>query len=692
MAYEPLHHKYRPQRFSELVGQEAIATTLTNAINSDRIAPAYLFNGPRGTGKTSSARILAKSLNCLNSDRPTPDPCGQCEVCEMIARGSALDVIEIDAASNTGVDNIRELIEKSQFAPVQCRYKVYVIDECHMLSTAAFNALLKTLEEPPPRVIFVLATTDPQKVLPTIISRCQRFDYRRIPLTSMVEHLTYIAQQEAIAIEEEALTLVAQISQGGLRDAESLLDQLSLLSGEVTVDRVWDLVGAVPEQDLLYLLQVIANDQPEAVIEQCRHLMDRGREPLIILQNLASFYVYLLLAKTAPDRPELAALTASTWQQLCTEAKHWGQDLILRSQEHLKKSEVQIKNTTQPRLWLEITMLGLLPSAQPQPPGPIPPNGAKLGTKSLSSNVQSPRSLAGGVSPPSKEVKIVNEAQPVVTPISAVPAQPAPKPPEPSPITKIYSASTYDDEANQGQWLWIIQKTDLSLEEKLEAVKDADSVRLELEAAIKALEFVHGQPHQAPIEVYSNSDYLIKGMTEWLHNWKADNWILVNTPSKRAVPNRDLWQTLDRLNADFIQWHPTAITKEQWNEIVGPSSSIAPAETPPRELSPPPEKTAAVPSPPPMAPPAPGFNPGALSWEDVLGQINDLMTQSLLEEHGCLSHFDGQVAMVGIRNPALLAIAKTKTGILEQAFRELSGGQSIKVNFKIETGDNPGKK
>ena len=189
MTYEPLHHKYRPQTFADLVGQSAIATTLSNALISERIAPAYLFTGPRGTGKTSSARILAKSLNCLSSDHPTPIPCGKCSVCQAIANGSALDVIEIDAASNTGVDNIREIIERSQFAPVQCRYKVYVIDECHMLSTAAFNALLKTLEEPPDRVIFVLATTDPQRVLPTIISRCQRFDYRRIALDAMVAHL-----------------------------------------------------------------------------------------------------------------------------------------------------------------------------------------------------------------------------------------------------------------------------------------------------------------------------------------------------------------------------------------------------------------------------------------------------------------------------------------------------------------------
>ena len=192
-SYQPLHHKYRPQRFDQLVGQEAIAATLSNALRTGRIAPAYLFCGPRGTGKTSSARILARSLNCIGSDGPTPEPCGVCELCTSIAAGNALDVIEIDAASNTGVDNIRELIERSRFAPVQARWKVYVVDECHMLSTAAFNALLKTLEEPPPRVVFVLATTDPQRVLATILSRCQRFDFRRIPLQALEQHLSLIA-------------------------------------------------------------------------------------------------------------------------------------------------------------------------------------------------------------------------------------------------------------------------------------------------------------------------------------------------------------------------------------------------------------------------------------------------------------------------------------------------------------------
>ena len=300
--YEPLHHKYRPQTFAQLAGQEAIAQTLINAISNEKIVPAYLFCGPRGTGKTSSARILAKSLNCEQSDKPTSSPCGVCEVCKSISNGSALDVIEIDAASNTGVDNIREIIEKAQFAPVKCRYKVYVIDECHMLSTAAFNALLKTLEEPSPRVIFVLATTDPQRVLPTIISRCQRFDYRRIPLEAMVIHLQEIATKEEIDITSEGISLVAQLSNGGMRDAQTLLDQLGLLSGTITPEKVWDLVGAVSEQDLFSLIQAIASDSPENVISQCRKLLDRGREPLIVLQNLASFYLNLLIAKTAPNK------------------------------------------------------------------------------------------------------------------------------------------------------------------------------------------------------------------------------------------------------------------------------------------------------------------------------------------------------------------------------------------------------
>ncbi|ABW27302.1 DNA polymerase III subunit gamma/tau [Acaryochloris marina] len=433
MAYEPLHHKYRPQVFADLVGQDAIATTLTNAIEFERIAPAYLFTGPRGTGKTSSARILAKSLNCLNSQTPTQTPCGTCSVCQEVALGTSLDVIEIDAASNTGVDNIRDLIERAQFAPVQCRFKIYCLDEVHMLSTAAFNALLKTLEEPPDRVVFILATTDPQRVLPTIISRCQRFDFRRIALDPMIQHLTHIAEQESIAITPTAVELIAQVAQGGLRDAESLLDQLSLLSGEIDNTQVWDLVGSVPEQALLALLQAIIEQQPALMVERTHALLDRGREPLTVLQNLAGFYRDLLIAKTAPTRRDLVAITAPTWTDLCQLAQQFEVDDILAKQQHLRNCETQIKNSTQPRLWLEVSLLGLLPGAtQSTDPQPIL---IQITSQPLETATQAPEPVSAGPAHPVPPSKASAPTQP--SPVVDTP-QPAPQgsfqaPPVPEP-------------------------------------------------------------------------------------------------------------------------------------------------------------------------------------------------------------------------------------------------------------------
>jgi len=358
--YEPLHHKYRPTSFDELIGQDPITATLKQALISTRIAPAYIFSGPRGTGKTSSARIFAKSLNCLKSEKATTVPCGECELCKGINAGNALDVIEIDAASNTGVENIRELIERSRFAPAKARWKVYVIDECHMLSTAAFNALLKTLEEPPRQVVFILATTDPQRVLPTILSRCMRFDFRRIGLQNLESHLTSIAKKEGIVINKDAISLIAKHSQGGLRDAESLLDQVSLLPPPITQSNIINLIGAVPEEVLIILAESLINKDPNSILNICNRLINKGKEPIAILQGIASVLRDLVVTKVTNQHTDLCEISQENREALNDLGKSINLDQILSLQSKLKGSENYIRNSNQPKLWLEIYLLGML--------------------------------------------------------------------------------------------------------------------------------------------------------------------------------------------------------------------------------------------------------------------------------------------------------------------------------------------
>jgi DNA polymerase-3 subunit gamma/tau len=424
-VYIPLHHKYRPQTFRQLVGQEVIRTTLSNGVRTGRIAPAYMFTGPRGTGKTSSARILAKALNCQSGDSPTPEPCGVCNLCQAIGQGSALDIIEIDAASHTGVDNVREMIERAQFAPVQARYKVFIIDECHMLSGAAFNALLKTLEEPPERVVFVLATTDPQRVPATIISRCQRFDFRRIAQADMEAHLRQIAEQEGIAITPAALTLVTQLAQGGMRDGESLLDQLSLLTPPIQPEQVWQLAGRVPERDLLDLVRSIYGESLVTVLERARTLLERGWEPLQLYQQLVGFVRDGLIALTAPEQRHLTTLMSDTWEELKTLGQQITTGDLLQAQDYLRQSEPQIRHTTQPHLWLEVTLLGWWHLRQG--------NSANANTINTPPPPQVPAHSIppGATSPPPASQNSSNHRNGVVP---VAPVDVAPAPPEITPV------------------------------------------------------------------------------------------------------------------------------------------------------------------------------------------------------------------------------------------------------------------
>ncbi|PYJ13330.1 MAG: DNA polymerase III subunit gamma/tau, partial [Verrucomicrobia bacterium] len=294
MSYEVFARKYRPQTFDDLVGQAHVSRTLKNAVAQNRLAHAYLFVGPRGIGKTSTARILAKSLNCIKG--PTITPCGECDNCREIAAGNSLDVIEIDGASNNSVEDVRQLRENVRYAPAKGRYKIYLIDEVHMLSPAAFNALLKTLEEPPEHVKFIFATTEPQRVLPTILSRCQRFDLHRIPANLIAKHLQFIAEKEKITLEPAAAHAIARGAEGGLRDAESMLDQLVAFCGEkISENDVLNVFGFTSEQTVVDLTRRILRGETPDAIDLLHQQSESGKDMMRLMSDLIAYLRDLLI-------------------------------------------------------------------------------------------------------------------------------------------------------------------------------------------------------------------------------------------------------------------------------------------------------------------------------------------------------------------------------------------------------------
>ncbi len=360
--YIPLYRKYRPQTIEQIVGQEHIKKALANAIEMNRISHAYLFTGPRGTGKTSTARIFAKSLNCEKG--PTINPCNECENCRNITNSIPIDVIEIDAASNRSVNDADEIIQKVALAPVQSRYKIYIIDEVHMLTNQAFNALLKTLEEPPKNVIFILATTEVHKVLDTIKSRCQRFDFKRITTDDIAKHLRFISDKEEINITDDALRYIAQNSAGGMRDSIALLDQLSVLnstSEAISVDDINRLLGRLSFQSLTSLFDAIASSKQNEALDILNSIYNQGNEPSQILSNLLEYFRNSLILKSVGNNDVTGVVQLNEEQIKTLQAKvkplevHQIISLIGKCAAYIK----ELKQTANPKLWLDVAVLDL---------------------------------------------------------------------------------------------------------------------------------------------------------------------------------------------------------------------------------------------------------------------------------------------------------------------------------------------
>ena len=358
MSYLVLARKYRPQTFDRVIEQDHVTRTLSNAISANRVAHAILFAGPRGTGKTTVARILAKAMNC--KEGPTPDPCNECRSCREITSGSAVDVFEIDGASNNSVDQIRELRDHIKYMPAHSQYKIYIIDEVHMLSMQAFNALLKTLEEPPRHVMFMFATTEPKKIPITILSRCQRHDFRRLSLKSMMAHMAYICQEEGFKIPEESLVLIAREATGSMRDALSLLDQvLSCFKGSVSHDQVLEILGVIDRKYLFDLCNTILRGDIAGILDALDNCYHRGYDLKKLYANILENFRNLLIVKMGQNVDKLVDLPDYELAQMADQIREVPLAVLNQIFDHLFREEAAMRLSSHPKLALEMTFIRL---------------------------------------------------------------------------------------------------------------------------------------------------------------------------------------------------------------------------------------------------------------------------------------------------------------------------------------------
>jgi len=440
---QSLYRKWRPIHWDQVIGQEHVVQTLRNAVSSDRVAHAYLFSGPRGTGKTTTARILAKAVNCLEGDL-AKRPCNQCAHCQAINQGRFLDLIEIDAASNTSVDDVRDLRDKINFSPNLGRYKVYIIDEVHMLSTAAFNALLKTLEEPPQHAIFILATTEVHKIPATVLSRCQRHEFRRIPVKEIITNLKAMAEAEKIHADVEALSLVARQATGSMRDAISLLDQLASAGDHITLQLAQDVLGTATSQAVIEVVEAMIERQSKHGLEAIHRSLDAGSDPRQFARQIVDYLRNLLLV--AMGNASQVEATSESRTQMAQHAQAFTVGELLRVIQAFNQAATETRGSWQPVLPLEMAFIAAItPETLPTPVEPAP-------GKPQASN----------------------------TPLRAIPAESKPplqktSPPSPGPeaneITSVDAAANQRMNANWGQLILQVKEQDAKLSGVLNSAK-----------------------------------------------------------------------------------------------------------------------------------------------------------------------------------------------------------------------------